>query len=184
MPFALNQPKRTINKKVTILGSSGSPEKGNLIKLYMRTATASYKNVKNYALHVFTLSGRILEDLLYTVHPVSMGFGALLKEIIQTTCRPCRKRNHPFDTSRFNVVPTDTIPTHLRPCSSPLLVGNADDIGCSCILLSTLLYPLSIVIPGCTSYESNLKHNTSFSSTYIHSHILLLLLLFFFFFFM
>ena len=43
--------KRTINKKVTIHGSSGSPEKGNLIKHKQDDATASYKNVKNYALH-------------------------------------------------------------------------------------------------------------------------------------
>ena len=72
--------KRTINKKVTILGSSESPEKGNLIKLYMRTATASYKNVKNYALHVKGLHTCTHKTLLYTVHPVSMGFGELLKE--------------------------------------------------------------------------------------------------------
>ena len=128
MRTSKNIRKRTINKKVTILGSSGSPEKGNLIKLYMRTATASYKNVKNYALHVFTLSGRILEDLLYTVHPVSMGFGALLKEKFKTQCRLCRQRNHSFDTSRFDVVTKDTVPTHLRPCSSPLLVRNVDGI--------------------------------------------------------
>ena len=84
MPFALNQPKRTINKKVTILGSSGSPEKGNSIKHTHDDTTASYKNVKNYALHMFILSGRILGELLYTVHPVSMGFGALLKEKFKT----------------------------------------------------------------------------------------------------
>ena len=51
--------KRTINKKVTILGSSGSPEKGNLNKHIHNDATVSYNNVKNYALHT-TLK---LEDL-------------------------------------------------------------------------------------------------------------------------
>ena len=94
----------------------------------MRTATASYKNVKNYALHVKGLHTCTHKTLLYTVHPVSMGFGALLKESIQTTCRRCRQRNHPFDNSRFDVVTKDTVPTHLRPCSSPLLVGNVDGI--------------------------------------------------------
>ena len=128
MRTSKNIRKRTINKKVTILGSSGSPEKGNLIKYKQDDATASYKNVKNYALHMFILSGRILGDLLYTVHPVSMGFGALLKEPSLDKNLRCRKRNHPFDTTRFDVVPTDTIPTHLRPCSSPLLVRNVDGI--------------------------------------------------------
>ena len=43
--------QRTINKKVTIHGSSGSPETGNLNKHIHNDATASYNNVKNYALH-------------------------------------------------------------------------------------------------------------------------------------
>ena len=54
----------------------------------------------------------IHKTLLYTVHPVSMGFGALLKEQTLTEYLRCRKRNHPFDTTRFDVVPTDTIPTY------------------------------------------------------------------------
>ena len=70
----------------------------------------------------------IHKTLLYTVHPVSMGFGALLKEQTLTEYLRCRKRNHPFDTTRFDVVPTDTIPTYHRPCSSPLLVRNVDGI--------------------------------------------------------
>jgi len=77
--------KRTINKKVTILGSSGRPEKGNLIKHIHEDATASYNNVKKYALHI--KRDYTAEDLLYTLQPVSTVIGALLKEKIQTTCR-------------------------------------------------------------------------------------------------
>ena len=42
--------KRTINEKVTILGSSGRPEKGNLIKHIHDDATGSYNNVTNWNL--------------------------------------------------------------------------------------------------------------------------------------
>ena len=53
MPLLFFFRQRTINKKVTILGSSGRPEKGNLIKHIHEDATASYNNVKKYALHSF-----------------------------------------------------------------------------------------------------------------------------------
>ena len=89
---------------------------------------ASYKIVKIMLYTTVHPYNGMHKTLLYTVHPVSMGFGALLKESIQTTCRRCRQRNHPFDNSRFDVVTKDTVPTHLRPCSSPLLVGNVDGI--------------------------------------------------------
>ena len=68
------------------------------------------------------------KTLLYTLQPVSTGFGALLKEPSLDKNLRCRQRNHPFDNSRFDVVTKDTVPTHLRPCSSPLLVGNVDGI--------------------------------------------------------
>ena len=61
---------------------SGTPEKGNLIKHIHEDATASYNNVKNYALHIKRDYMHNLKDLLYTLQPVSTVIGALLKEKI------------------------------------------------------------------------------------------------------
>ena len=61
--------KRTINKKVTILGSSGTPEKGNLIKHIQDDATlVQQRNALLYS---------------YTLQPVSTVIGELFFQIFK-----------------------------------------------------------------------------------------------------
>ena len=112
MPLLFFFRQRTINKKVTIHGSSGSPEKGNLNKHIHNDATASYNNVKNYALHTTPASSPQTRGSCQPLFQTSKSNSSILAEKPLDKNLRCRQRNHLLDTSRFNVVPTDTIPTY------------------------------------------------------------------------
>ena len=143
--------KQKKKKKVTIHGSSGSPETGNLNKHIHNDATASYNNVKNYALHTTLNTSPRIRGSCQPLFQTSKSYSSILAEKPldkNSTLPPAKSsfRHHPI-CCRANRHHSN-VPRFVSRCSCLVFheVGWSS-IACSKRLLVTRVVGLSAPPP-------------------------------------